>query len=70
MNKYTLIILLSLLGSGDIFAQSDRAWGDWHSWGEQKDGTYLNPIIPSDYSDIDCIRVGDDYYAPSSSLRE
>ena len=69
MNKYTLIILLSLLGSGDIFAQSDRAWGDWHSWGEQKDGTYLNPIIPSDYSDIDCIRVGDDYYAISSTFQ-
>ncbi len=33
------------------------------SWGDQGDGTYCNPVLPSDYSDIDCIRVGDDYYA-------
>lgn len=44
-------------------------WGMWKSWGDQGDGTYLNPIIPSDYSDIDCIRVGDDYYAISSTFQ-
>ena len=37
--------------------------GNWEKWGEQNDGTYRNPIIPADYSDIDCIQVGDDYYA-------
>jgi len=44
-------------------------WGDWQSWGEQKDGTYWNPVIPADYSDLDCIRVGDDYYAISSTMQ-
>ena len=44
-------------------------WGKWEKWGAQSDGTYLNPIIPSDYSDIDCIRVGDDYYAISSTFQ-
>jgi beta-xylosidase len=44
-------------------------WGDWQQWGEQTDGTYRNPIIPADYSDLDCIRVGDDYYAISSTMQ-
>ena len=44
-------------------------WGEWQSWGEQTDGTYRNPVIPADYSDLDCIRVGDDYYAISSTMQ-
>lgn len=32
------------------------------------DGTYSNPIIQSDYSDPDVIRVGDDYYMVASSF--
>jgi beta-xylosidase len=32
------------------------------------DGTYKNPIIYSDYSDPDVIRVGDDYFLTSSSF--
>lgn len=46
-----------------------RAWGDWRRWGDQGDGTYLNPVLPGDYSDIDCIRVGSDYYAISSTFQ-
>lgn len=46
-----------------------RTWGQWNTWGEQPDGTYLNPVIPADYSDIDCIRVGDEYYAISSTMQ-
>jgi len=38
------------------------AWGDWPTWGDQRDGTYQNPVLPGDYSDIDCIRVGDYFY--------
>ena len=49
--------------------RSEPMWGDWQSWGEQKDGTYWNPVIPADYSDLDCIRVGDDYYAISSTMQ-
>jgi beta-xylosidase len=44
-------------------------WGEWQSWGEQTDGTYRNPVIPADYSDLDCIRVADDYYAISSTMQ-
>jgi hypothetical protein len=31
-------------------------------WGDQRDGTYRNPILSADYSDPDPLRVGDDYY--------
>lgn len=44
-------------------------WGDWQQWGQQENGTYCNPVIPADYSDLDCIRVGDDYYAISSTMQ-
>lgn len=53
----------------NLSAQTQVAWGNWNRWGEQKDGTYINPIIPSDYSDLDCIRVGEDYYAISSTFQ-
>ena len=42
--------------------------GNRGAWGDRGDGTYLNPILPGDYSDIDAIRVDDDYYAISSTL--
>jgi beta-xylosidase len=45
------------------------AWGQWSSWGDQRDGTYRNPVLPADYSDLDCIRVGPDYYAISSTFQ-
>ncbi|MEO8574197.1 MAG: glycoside hydrolase 43 family protein [Pyrinomonadaceae bacterium] len=32
------------------------------------DGTYTNPIIHSDYSDPDVVRVGEDYYMTASSF--
>jgi beta-xylosidase len=49
--------------------QAPRFWGDWPHWGDQRDGTYRNPVLPSDYSDLDCIRVGSDYYAISSTFQ-
>jgi beta-xylosidase len=38
-------------------------------WGDQGDGTFVNPIVPSDFSDLDAIRVGDDFYAISSTFQ-
>lgn len=32
------------------------------TWGDQGNGTYINPILNADYSDPDVIRVGDKYY--------
>jgi beta-xylosidase len=40
-----------------------------HPWlPDQGDGTYCNPILYSDYSDPDVIRVGDDFYLVASSF--
>jgi len=66
--------VLLLLAAGISSAQVPNdarpaAWGQWQAWGDQGDGTYRNPVLPSDYSDIDCIRVGADYYAVSSTFQ-
>ncbi|MBQ8592864.1 MAG: glycoside hydrolase 43 family protein [Bacteroidaceae bacterium] len=65
--KAVLLILISCLLGGNLKAQ--RVWGEWTTWGEQPDGTFLNPVIPADYSDIDCIKVGEHYYAISSTMQ-
>lgn len=68
--KAILILLLSVLYSSvSAQTQAPVKWGMWEKWGDQGDGMYLNPVIPSDYSDIDCIRVGEDYYAISSTFQ-
>jgi beta-xylosidase len=66
-------ITISLL-SAEIYPSATAAplpvvWGAWEKWGDQGDGTYHNPVLPSDYSDLDCIRVGADYYAISSTFQ-
>ncbi|WP_168120534.1 family 43 glycosylhydrolase [Paenibacillus sp. HB172176] len=38
-------------------------------WGDQGDGTYLNPVLASDYCDPDVIRVGEIYYMISSTMQ-
>lgn len=64
------LLLLSVFSANILIcsAQKSIEWGTWDTWGQQSDGTYRNPIIPSDYSDLDCIRVGEDYYAISSTM--
>lgn len=40
-----------------------------HPWvADQRDGTYLNPVLCADYSDPDVIRDGDDYWLTASSM--
>ncbi len=64
------IVACCLIGFGaNVLARPVREWGNWKQYGDLGDGTYVNPIIPSDYSDIDCIRVGEDYYAISSTFQ-
>jgi beta-xylosidase len=38
-------------------------------WGDQGNGRFVNPILPGDFSDLDAIRVGDDFYAISSTMQ-
>jgi beta-xylosidase len=61
----TASILASTLHAQD----APSKWGDWPKWGDQKNGTYRNPVLPGDYSDLDCIRVGSDYYAITSTFQ-
>lgn len=35
---------------------------------DQRDGTYINPVLNGDYSDPDVVRVGDDFYLTASSF--
>lgn len=67
--KHLLSVLFCTCFSIYLTAQQSVEWSNWKNWGDQGDGTYINPIIPSDYSDIDCIRVGEDYYAISSTFQ-
>lgn len=61
--KHLLSLIFCVYFNGCLMGSQQAKWGNWQNWGDQKDGTYLNPIIPSDYSDIDCIRISEDYYA-------
>lgn len=38
------------------------------SWGDQGNGTYINPILAADFSDPDVIRVDDTYYMVASDF--
>ena len=46
--------------------QMDSALG---KWGDQGNGSFVNPVLPGDFSDIDAIRVGEDFYATSSTMQ-
>jgi beta-xylosidase len=67
-------ILLARLSWASAGAAGDngagRAWGNWAFWGDEgTTGHYRNPVLPADYSDVDCIRVGSYYYAISSTFQ-
>ena len=69
MKKILTCFIATLLSLTLYSQQGSVIWGDWQEWGEQADGTYKNPIVPADYSDLDCIRVGNDYYAITSTMQ-
>ncbi len=72
-------LFLWILGwlAGQGLAQQDRSsvsdplavQSSMGKWGDQGDGTFLNPVLPADFSDLDAIRVGDDFYAISSTMQ-
>ena len=45
-----------------------RAQEPLKTWGDQGNGTYINPILNADYSDPDVIRVDDCYYMVASDF--
>jgi len=38
------------------------------TWGDQGNGTYINPVLNADYSDPDVIRVGENFYMVCSEF--
>jgi beta-xylosidase len=67
--RFVCILGLAMATLATAGSAAESRWGDWPRWGDQGDGSYRNPILPSDYSDPDCIRVGSDYYAISSTFQ-
>ncbi|MFV8325295.1 glycoside hydrolase 43 family protein [Flavobacterium sp. ZS1P14] len=65
MLKFRIILLLICLQTNSFISQAQIS----DKWGDQQNGVYANPIIPADYSDLDAIRVGNDYYAISSTMQ-
>ena len=61
MRKYLLIL------SGIIF-QISLTGQTTGSWGDQLNGTYINPVLNADYSDPDVIRVDNKYYMVCSEF--
>ncbi len=61
------VMAVALIAFGSYSKAAEKNWyGD--PWGDNGDGTYTNPVLPSDYSDPDAIRVGDDYYLVTSTF--
>jgi beta-xylosidase len=70
-NKRITALFCSFFYIVVAFGQQDAGvkWGNWQHWGAQPGGIYVNPVLPADYSDLDCIRVDNDYYAMSSTFQ-
>ena len=58
---FTLLMILSM-------TLAAKAQQRITSWGDQGNGTYINPILNADYSDPDAIRVGNKYYMVASDF--
>jgi beta-xylosidase len=60
--KKLLIVFLSILLQISLSGQKTGSWGD------QANGTFINPVLNSDYSDPDVIRVDNKYYMVCSEF--
>jgi beta-xylosidase len=54
---------LTIIGANCVLAQTKTG-----SWGDQGNGTFINPVLNADYSDPDVIRVGEKYYMVCSEF--
>ena len=63
MKKIAILFLCLLSNVFILFSQ-----GRPGKWGDQGNGTYINPILNADYSDPDVIRVGNKYYMVASDF--
>ena len=61
-SRLLTLLLLAAASLQPATAQQRLAWGD------QGNGTYINPVLNADYSDPDVIRVGEKYYMVASDF--
>tara|TARA_R110002049_G_scaffold993_2_gene7103 strand:- start:45715 stop:47343 length:1629 start_codon:yes stop_codon:yes gene_type:complete len=66
MKRYSIFFFI--LSTTLLFPQTNKPYVSEVWVADNGDGTYKNPIIYSDYSDPDVVRVGDDYYMTASSF--
>jgi beta-xylosidase len=64
MMKFQILLLFTFI-AGSLWAQKNSKTG---SWGDQGNGTYINPVLNADYSDPDVIRVDSDFYMVCSEF--
>jgi beta-xylosidase len=62
---YCIALLLALSANITAQRQLDSPTG---SWGDQGNGTFINPVINADYSDPDVVRVKSDFYLVCSEF--
>ena len=76
-NKRTVILLLAAclmvgrVADGVAQTRDERLLDEQRQngyWGDMGDGTFRNPVIASDFSDPDPVRVGDDYFMVTSTF--
>ncbi|MES2240174.1 MAG: glycoside hydrolase 43 family protein [Bacteroidota bacterium] len=67
MKLYPFLFTL-LLTTNFAISQTNKSYVSEVWVADNGNGTYKNPILHSDYSDPDVVRVGDDYYMTSSSF--
>jgi hypothetical protein len=64
MERITLLLYVIVVSAFQIVNGQVRTG----TWGDQGNGTYINPILNADYSDPDVIRAGNKYYMVSSEF--
>lgn len=64
MKKKICILILTLIAAAGSLTLGQKTG----TWGDQGNGTYINPILNADYSDPDVIRVGEKYYMVCSEF--
>jgi beta-xylosidase len=55
-----LFVLVGFSANTNVISQ--------HTYGDNGDGTFTNPVIPADYPDPDVIRVDDTYYMVTTTM--
>lgn len=62
-------VLLTLITWAVSYQANAQEWGKWNKWGDMHDDTYRNPILPADFSDVDCIELDGTFYMISSTFQ-